>query len=123
MPCHSIEAAAAWKQAQSGSADYSVENLRKERIQLVKSQREKIDIENAARRGELIEISVVREGIIRIVTEAKMKFLRLPNDLPPKMEGCLAATIGKILRAEIISILTELSADLAKPYPTPDKKL
>jgi len=109
MPCETIEAAVGWKQAQSGSADFSVENLRKERLLLVRSQRAKIDLENDVRRGQLIEIDSVRADTIGVVSAARNSFLRLTNDLPPRLTGLDEIGICQVLRDEFHEVLVQLS--------------
>lgn len=109
------KAAIAWRKERE--SDGSVEALRKERILLVKAQREKIETETGVRRGELLPIGEVRQSIYRVCRAARDEFLKLAsNDLPPRLEGASASEIMKILKAEVHAILTRLSDETTDLY-------
>ncbi len=108
MPCHSIEAALAWRSAQTDNN--SVEKLRAERILLVQEQRAKIALENAVRRGELVDVHEVHAAGLTIAAGTRAALLQLANDLPPRLEGLSAAKIGRVLRESHVRILNELSS-------------
>ena len=55
MPCETLAAALAWRAAKTEVTD-SVEELRLQRIQLVREQRVRAEIFNQVRRGELINM-------------------------------------------------------------------
>ena len=116
LPTASISEALAWRSAQHKTD--SSEQLRKERILLVREQREKAKIENEARRGELIECGRVQDSIVQIVSAAKSEFMKLTSDLPPILAGESAPAIQKKLRAAIIAVLTRLSNECDKAYST-----
>lgn len=112
MPCDTIAAALAWRADQAKPAD-SAEQLRIERISLVKVQREKITIQNAIASGEVIPRGQVQESVTRIVSVARAQLLKLASDVPPKLAGLNEAEMQTILRDEVIEILTTLSTELS----------
>jgi hypothetical protein len=112
-----IAEAQAWRSARAAGDD-SAQTLRRERILLVREQRERARIENEVRRGELIEAGVVKQGVIAIVSAAKGEFLKLASELPPQLCGESAPAIGKKLRAAIIGVLTTLSDSSNDAYGT-----
>ena len=112
MPCTSISEALEWRAKQETShanKSDSAEQLRRERIQLVKSQREKIDIENRVRRGELISGAEVQNQATRVYSRVRGELLRLASDLPPRLAGLSEGPMQGLIRAAIVEILTDLS--------------
>jgi hypothetical protein len=107
MPSHSIEAAIQWRASQLNSD--SADELRRARIALVKSQREKIEVENARLRRELISLSEVCQDIFVCFSLAKSEFVKLQSELPPRLEGLEAPAMQRILRDEIYAVLERLS--------------
>jgi hypothetical protein len=117
-----VPEAQAWRSARAAGDD-SAQTLRRERILLVREQREKIAVENQLRAGELIDLNEFGKTLFRVTFEAKMGFMKLSNDLPPRLEGQTAATICKIMRAEIIAVLRDLSDGFMKAYPDCESNL
>jgi phage terminase Nu1 subunit (DNA packaging protein) len=111
MPIDSLEAAIAWRE--SKSAGDSAERLRLARIALVNEQRERHQIENRVRRGELVEAGQVEADVMAMVSRARGEFLKLSSDLPPRLHGLDEAKMSLIIRAEIIEVLTRLSDETA----------
>ena len=114
MPSHNLEAALAWRKAETTSD--SADELRRARIALVKSQREKIEIENARLRGELAAVSEVCQSIFVAVSVTRQEFLRLPHELPGKLAGLDEAQICRVLRNQIHSVLERLSDSTAEMF-------
>ena len=112
MPVSSIATARQWRTDQAKPAD-TAEQLRIERISLVKVQREKITIQNAIASGEVIPRGQVQESVTRIVSVARSQLLKLASDVPPKLAGLNEAEMQTILRDEVIEILTTLSTELS----------
>jgi len=112
-----LDAARQWRLVRV-SGDDSAQTLRRERILLVREQREKAKLENEVRRGQLIDISKVQESVVNLVTSAKAELLKLTSDLPPILAGETAPAIQKKMRAAIIAILTNLSNGCDEQYQT-----
>jgi plasmid maintenance system antidote protein VapI len=115
------EAAIAWRKRNQGGR--SVEALREERIKLVKAQRQKLEEEAAARRGDLIPAGEVLESCHRAYSAARDELLKFVHDLPPRLEGLSAPRIQRILHAEVMGVLRRLSDETneryqVKPIPT-----
>ena len=107
MPCHSLEAALAWRAAQTDSN--SVEKLRAERILLVQEQRAKIAIENAVRRNELVPAGQVQAAAHVVADVSRSRLLKLAADLPPRLEGLNATAMQKIIREAVTEVCRYLS--------------
>jgi hypothetical protein len=112
-------AAIRWK-ADRESNDASPAALRRERILLVRAQSERLEMETKVRMGELICAAEVKQSVYRVCRACRDEFLKLAaNDIPPRLEGCNAAQIQKILKAEVIAILTRLSDESANAFRNP----
>jgi phage terminase Nu1 subunit (DNA packaging protein) len=107
-----------WR-ADRESGDSSTAALRRERILLVRAQRQRVETENLVRVGELISSAEVRQSVYRVCRVVRDEFLKLPHDVPPRLEGLPASQIAKVLRAEIIAILTRLSDESANSFNNP----
>jgi hypothetical protein len=108
-----------WRAAREAS-DSSTGALRRERILLVRAQRERLEMETKVRMGELICAAEVKQSVYRVCRACRDEFLKLAaNDIPPRLEGCNAAQIQKILKAEVIAILTRLSDESANAFRNP----
>ncbi len=114
LPTDSLEAALAWRQAQATTS--SAEQLRQERVKLVRSQRAKIDLDNRIRNRDVIPIGEVKEGTIRTYTAVKNAFQKFAEDLPPRLSGLEPEGIQQILRDEIHAILSRLSDSTHKLF-------
>lgn len=66
--------------------------------------------------GEYIPKGQARESTTRIVSAARGELLKLVADLPPRLAGLSEAPAQKILREEIINVLTRLSDETSKLY-------
>ena len=109
MPLDPVKAAA-WRAEQAGSqASDSAERLRLERIQLVRAQRERQEIENARVRGELIPRRDVQESDTRIGAAMKAALLAIENNWPPKLVGLSHSQMMEIIHRETRHILTQLA--------------
>lgn len=112
-----VAEAVEWKR-QRESGDTSAEALRGERIQLVRAQRERAVIENKIRLREFVDAGEVRESMTRIYSAVRGELLKLPTEISPRLEGLQPTAICKLLRDEIIDILTRLSDENSKLYQT-----
>lgn len=65
---------------------------------------------------ELIDIGQVRESATRVYSAVRAELLKLPSDCAPRCEGLTAPAIQKLLREEIVAILTRLSDESSKLY-------
>jgi hypothetical protein len=121
MPSHSLEAALAWRKAESTSD--SAEALRRARIKLVEAQREKVEIENARLSRELLPEKEVREKIIRVVSAIRSEFTKLPSELPPRISGLAETAIQRVLRDEIYAVLDRLSSETIAIFEATENEL
>ena len=114
-----IAGAMAWRGMSSDTsahlADDSPAELRRRRIALLKKQEEKLAVEIDVRRGQLIDRGDVFAASLFHHARAKAKLLTLPNSLPGRLAGLSEAKMAKVIREEIIELLTELS-EASKPY-------
>lgn len=115
MPMDSVEAAMAWRDEIAGSAD-SAEQLRLERIKLVREQRTAKEIDNAKARRELVPIGEVIADIGTVVSAARGELLKLSADLPPRLDGLSPPRMQVVIREAIIDVLTRLSDDMGELY-------
>lgn len=117
MPTNSVPAALEWRKSNSpASCSDSAERLRLERIALVKEQRISREIENAKLRRELVSAGEVQQDIARVCSAARDQFLKLSNDLPPRLLGLSEAKMSVIIRAAVIDVLTRLSDETSELY-------
>jgi phage terminase Nu1 subunit (DNA packaging protein) len=85
LPTHSIAAALEWRRAQNQTD--SAERLRLERIKLVQAQRERVELENAQNRNELISRSEVETSDTRIGAAVAAAMKALETELPQLLLG------------------------------------
>lgn len=96
-----------------GSPEDSVgATLRMERTLLIKAQREREELELAARRGELISASVVKDKWTAIAATLKQRILAGPGRIAHLLEGENRITIKGRLDEQAREILTALAGDL-----------
>jgi phage terminase Nu1 subunit (DNA packaging protein) len=119
MPANSIQAAIAWR-AQKQSGDCTAEALRAERIRLLRAQAERHETENEVRRGQLLELGDVKADCLIVCSRARDRFLKMSNDLPPRLEGLSANKLAKVLHDEVVQTLENLCRDFAKLYGSQD---
>ena len=119
MPCDSIQAAIAWR-SQKQSGDSTAEALRAERIRLLRAQAERHETENEVRRGQLLELGQVKADCLIVCGKARDRFLKMSNDLPPRLEGLSANKLAKVLHDEVTLTLENLRKDFQKLYSAQD---
>jgi hypothetical protein len=110
MPCDSIEAAQNWRSRKSSAGEISADQLRAARYRLLEEQRQKAAIDNSERRGELVSAAEAYQGGLVVGASMKIAFLRLLNDLPPRLEGCSAVEIFTQMKAAFHDLLRQASA-------------
>lgn len=109
MPCESIAAAEAWRKREDlGNSDFSPERLRASRIKLLDLQAARQQLEHDKETGLLVTAASVLEDTLAVCQAVKTAFLRLTNDLPPKLEGRTPAQICRVLRESFNSCLDGL---------------
>jgi hypothetical protein len=119
LPVDSIAAAEKWR-AEKAQGDSTVEALRAERILLIRCQRERVQIENDVRSGELLLAGDVQRDSMKVCSLARDRFLRLSNDLPPRLEGLAADKIAKIIHETVTATLEHLCRDFTRLYSSQD---
>lgn len=107
MPEDPVEALE-WR-AQKEGGDGSNEQLRKERILLVRAQREKIELEMKVKRGELLPRAAQGEAFEMIGVLTKTMLQRMEAELPPILEGMSPAKMTTLIREKGREILEETS--------------
>ena len=65
---------------------------------------------------ELVPVGEVRQSMTRACSAARGEFMKLTSDLPPRLEGLPASSMSKIIKTEIIAILTRLSDETSALY-------
>ena len=105
----------AWRQNKL-AGDSSTEALRTERIRLVRAQAERHEVENEVRRGELLEKGDVQRDCITVCSRARDRFLKLSNDLPPRLMGLTENQVAQIIHDEVTETLENLCRDFTKLY-------
>lgn len=113
MPTHSIEAAKVWRteKARESSGDFG-EQLKKERVELVREQKRKVRYENEETAGRLVSRQECREAWTRIgcaisamLAAAEMELPRVCLGLPleqslPKAKAAMREIQAKFADAE-----------------------
>lgn len=80
-----------------------------QRERLAAAQAEKVEAENAVRRGELAELSAVAEQWSAHIHSARAKLLSMPSKLGPQLTHVADPTvIAARIRAEVYAALVEL---------------
>jgi phage terminase Nu1 subunit (DNA packaging protein) len=97
-------------QRSAKSADELV--LTSERARLAKEQADKTAMENAIKRGELVDLPKVADALTKILTNVKTRLLAIPRRAAPLVLGC--KTLPQV-EDQLVSLvheaLTELSND------------
>jgi hypothetical protein len=65
---------------------------------------------------ELVPVGEVRQSMTRVCSAARGELMKLTSDLPPRLEGMGAAAIQKVIKEEVIAILTRLSDETNALY-------
>jgi hypothetical protein len=90
-----------------------------QRQRLAAAQAEKVENENAVRRGELADMAEVEKFWTDCIANARAKALALPTKLSPRLVNIGdASLVAAAIRAEIHAMLAEL-ADYAPPAGGP----
>lgn len=105
----------AWlkRRALSGmvSVNGEVLDLDAERARLAKEQADRTAMENAERRQHLVDVNLVADWWVKIITTAKQRLLGLPTKIAPLVIGCKTIPQAKdVIENNIHEILHELSA-------------
>jgi hypothetical protein len=118
MP-ETIAEALAWrnKQSEGADGDSSASELRRQKILLTAQHVRLSTVKADTESGKLLAVRDVIDTICSVIHRTKAEFLKLPNDLPPRLTGLDEIGIRKILRNEIHAILGRLSENLLEPYP------
>lgn len=81
-----------------------------QRERLAAAQAEKVETENALRRGELADMAAVLSVWVDHIMNARAKLLALPAKLGPQLVNCAdAASIAGKIRHEVYASLNELA--------------
>ena len=81
-----------------------------QRQRLAAAQAEKVEHENAIRRGEIALLSDVSRWVGRMIAAARAKFLGIPTKVAPRLVNIADANvIAAILRTELYAGLDELA--------------
>ena len=84
-------------------------DLKRQRLRKLRGEADKIEMENRVRSGDLISRAQSQQSAMAVASTARARLLQTANTLPPRLAGLGEAAIQKILRAEFIEILTDLS--------------
>lgn len=110
-----VEAALAWR-AEKDGGDTSAEALRKERILLVRVQREKVAHDLKMAKAESVDIAEVEDAFASIGAAIKGAVSRMEADLPPMLEGLPPAKMQTIIRDKCDEILALLEDQASKVW-------
>ena len=113
------QAALAWRDARE--SDDSATALRRERIGLVKAQREAAEIANKKALGELVSRSEVDTDTVRIASALKAMLRALEVQLPQLCLGLTLSQSAPLVRQrlrEIQNAFADMSAEYWKAKPT-----
>lgn len=114
--------AVAWRAEREGG-DSSAEALRRERIGLIRAQRERAQFELEAARGKWMSRHEVMEAQTRVAWAVKAALLRLESEFPPLALGLEnEVAIQRALRPLLRQILHDLSdrhSNFWTEYPEP----
>lgn len=77
------------------------------RARMLKAQTEKLEIENAIKRKELIHVSEVEKVLSEVSAILKSRLLSLPRSIATRVESMKATQIEKILDKEIRLLLND----------------
>jgi hypothetical protein len=65
---------------------------------------------------ELVPVGEGRQSMTRVCSAARGELMKLTSDLPPRLEGLAASSMSKIIKTEIVTILTRLSDETSALY-------
>ncbi len=84
-------------------------DLDQERARLAKEQADKTALENAQRRGELVDLNTIGEELGRALAAFRARLLGAANKLAPRVNPEDPARAQQIIAAELEQVLTDLS--------------
>lgn len=91
-----------------------------QRQRLAAAQAERVETENAIRRGELAVVAQVQDGWAEHISAARAKLLSMPTKLGPQLTNVASPNIiATAIRVEVNAALAEL-ADWEPPEPPGD---
>lgn len=99
----------AWRDEYQGSNESL--DLTRERARLAKEQADRTAMENAERRGKLIDSEKAAEWWASVITNARMRLLAIPTKVAPLVIGSKSLPeVRDVIEKAIHDALTELSA-------------
>lgn len=98
---------------ESAAADDGADlDLDEQRARLAKAQADRVEVENAVRAGELLELSDTFDGWTRLIAAARAKFIGLHMKLAPQLAAMTdPAAIAEAIRLEVWAALSELTTN------------
>jgi phage terminase Nu1 subunit (DNA packaging protein) len=87
--------------------------MRAARLSLISGQVQRIEMENSARRGDLLEKDAVRDEMVRKLSNCKARLRSIPHGLAPQLTHKSAEYCTSRLADAIDQALTELDGDPA----------
>jgi hypothetical protein len=117
MP-ETIPEALAWrdKQSEGADGDSSASELRRQKILLTAQHVRLATVKADTESGRLMPIREVIDTVCQVIHQTKSEFIRLQEELPPRLSGLSEPKMRAIIRAEIYSILDRLSKNLLTKY-------
>jgi phage terminase Nu1 subunit (DNA packaging protein) len=86
--------------------------MQAERLKLISAQVQRIEMENAVARGDLLELDEVRDAMTRKLINCKSRLRAIPSGLGPTLVNTSGAECAKRLAVAIDQALTELDGDV-----------
>ena len=94
----------------NGEAESEVLDLTRERARLAKEQADRLELQNAESRKQLIPAELVTTTWQQIIFAARQKFLGMPSKLSRNLHAAESvAEVSDLLKSEIYEIMNELS--------------
>lgn len=104
------------KGATAGKTGRAALDLTAERTRLARLQADRLAMENDLRRGDLVEVSAVRERWDAVAGIVKRRLLAISSKLAPRLLGLRSpAEVKTIIDSEVYAALEELSSGGVKP--------
>ncbi len=124
---YDVAAIRAWRRAvEKARRDAGTLSLDAERAALAKVQRERVEIQNAARRGELLEVERVRSIVGELFAAIRGNLLAIPASTAESIAGAARdggpRAVERALREAITGALRELSTWRPPWYPHSQEK-
>jgi hypothetical protein len=117
MP-ETIPEALAWRDMKTNGTDgdTSAAELRRQKILLTAQHVRLATVKADTESGKLLAVRDVVETVCAVIHQTKSEFIRLQEELPPRLSGLSEPKMRAIIRAEIYSILDRLSKNLLTKY-------